>query len=138
MATTGVVPDTNQNSLVWVPAMTRFLIVLGLAIVVVGLLWPYLARFGLGRLPGDLVFQRDNVTLYVPLMTCLLLSLLFSLILWAVNRGPGARRDPMCLMLRYEFGSERRAMQIELQDRRGAAGHCLLDPGERRRLAGNH
>jgi len=86
MATTGVVPDINQNSLVWVPAMTRFLIVLGLAIVVIGLLWPYLARIGLGRLPGDLVFQRDNVTLYVPLMTCLLLSLLFSLILWAVNR----------------------------------------------------
>jgi hypothetical protein len=86
MATTGVVPDANQNSLVWVPAMTRFLIVLGLAILVVGLLWPYLARIGLGRLPGDLVIQRDNVTLYVPLMTCLLLSLLFSLILWAVNR----------------------------------------------------
>jgi hypothetical protein len=69
MATTGVVPDTNQNSLVWVPAMNRFLIVLGLAILVVGLLWPYLARIGLGRLPGDLVIQRDNVTLYVPLMT---------------------------------------------------------------------
>jgi hypothetical protein len=85
MATTGL-PDTNQNSLAWVPAMTRFLIVLGLAILVVGLLWPYLARIGLGRLPGDLVIQRDNVTLYVPLMTCLLLSLLFSLILWAVNR----------------------------------------------------
>jgi hypothetical protein len=66
--------------------MNRFLIVLGLAILVVGLLWPYLARIGLGRLPGDLVIQRDNVTLYVPLMTCLLLSLLFSLILWAVNR----------------------------------------------------
>ena len=66
--------------------MTRFLIVLGLAILVVGLLWPYLARIGLGRLPGDLVIQRDNVTLYVPLMTCLLLSLLFSLILWGVNR----------------------------------------------------
>ena len=66
--------------------MTRFLIVLGLAILVVGLLWPYLARIGLGRLPGDLVIQRDNVTLYVPLMTCLLLSLLFSVILWAVNR----------------------------------------------------
>jgi hypothetical protein len=66
--------------------MTRFLIVLGLAILVVGLLWPYLARIGLGRLPGDLVIQRDNVTLYVPLTSCLLLSLLLSLILWAVNR----------------------------------------------------
>ena len=86
MATTGLVPDTNQNSLVWVPAMTRFLIVLGLAILVVGLLWPYLARIGLGRLPGDLVFQRDNATLYVPIITCLLFESLFSLILWAVNR----------------------------------------------------
>ena len=66
--------------------MTRFLIVLGLAILFVGLLWPYLARIGLGRLPGDLVIQRENVTLYVPLMSCLLLSLLLSLILWAVNR----------------------------------------------------
>jgi hypothetical protein len=60
--------------------------VLGLVILLVGLLWPYLARIGLGRLPGDFVIQRDNVTFYFPLMTCLLLSALFSLILWVVNR----------------------------------------------------
>jgi hypothetical protein len=72
------------------PAMARFLIVLGLAILVVGLLWPYLSRIGLGRLPGDIVIERDNVTLYFPLMTCFLLSLLFSLVLWAVNRWNGA------------------------------------------------
>jgi hypothetical protein len=66
--------------------MARFLVVLGLVILLVGLLWPYLARIGLGRLPGDFVFQRDNVTFYFPLMTCLLLSALFSLILWVVNR----------------------------------------------------
>jgi hypothetical protein len=68
------------------PAMARFLIVLGLAILVVGLLWPYLSRIGVGRLPGDIVIERDNVTLYFPLMTCFLLSLLFSLVLWVVNR----------------------------------------------------
>ena len=68
------------------PAMARFLIVLGLAILVIGLLWPYLSRLGLGRLPGDIVIERDNVTLYFPLMTCFLLSLLFSLVLWVVNR----------------------------------------------------
>jgi hypothetical protein len=67
-------------------AMARFLIVLGLAILVIGLIWPYLSRIGLGRLPGDIVVERDNVTLYFPLMTCLLLSLLFSLVLWVVNR----------------------------------------------------
>jgi Protein of unknown function (DUF2905) len=66
--------------------MARLLVLLGLVILLVGLLWPYLARIGLGRLPGDFVIQRDNVTFYFPLMTCLLLSALFSLILWVVNR----------------------------------------------------
>src|SRR5262249_36606317 len=67
-------------------AMARFLIILGLAILVIGLLWPYLTRIGFGRLPGDIVIERDNATFYVPIMTCLILSLLFSLILWLVNR----------------------------------------------------
>jgi hypothetical protein len=66
--------------------MARFLIVLGLAILLVGLLWPYLSRMGLGRLPGDIVIERDNMTFYFPLMTCLLLSIVFSLILWVVSR----------------------------------------------------
>jgi hypothetical protein len=66
--------------------MARFLVVLGLVILLVGLLWPFLAQIGLGRLPGDFVIQRDNMTFYFPLMTCLLLSVLFSLILWVVNR----------------------------------------------------
>jgi len=64
----------------------RFLIVLGLAILLVGLLWPYLSKLGLGRLPGDIVIERENVTLYVPLATCLLLSLVLSLIFWVANR----------------------------------------------------
>jgi hypothetical protein len=66
--------------------MSRFLIGLGLALLVAGLLWPYLSRIGLGRLPGDIVIERDNVTLYFPLMTCLLLSVLFSLVFWVVSR----------------------------------------------------
>jgi hypothetical protein len=66
--------------------MARFLIVIGLVIVVIGLLWPYLSQIGLGRLPGDIVIERENMTFYFPLMTCLLLSVLFSLVFWAVNR----------------------------------------------------
>ena len=66
--------------------MARFLIVLGLVIVVIGLLWPYLSQIGLGRLPGDIVIERENMTFYFPLMTCLLLSVLFSLLFWVVNR----------------------------------------------------
>jgi hypothetical protein len=66
--------------------MARFLIVLGLAILVIGLLWPYLSQIGLGRLPGDIVIEREKMTFYFPLMTCLLLSLLLSLVFWVVNR----------------------------------------------------
>jgi hypothetical protein len=53
--------------------------------MVVGLLWPYLSRIGLDR-PGGIVIERDNVTFYFPIVTCLLLSLLFSVGFWAVNR----------------------------------------------------
>jgi hypothetical protein len=67
-------------------AVARFLIVLGLVILVAGLLWPYLSQLGLGRLPGDIVIKRENVTLYFPLMTCLLLSVLLSLVFWVVDR----------------------------------------------------
>ena len=66
--------------------MARFLIVLGLAILLIGLLWPYLSKLGLGRLPGDIVIERENGTLYIPLATCLLLSLVLSLIFWFANR----------------------------------------------------
>jgi Protein of unknown function (DUF2905) len=66
--------------------MARFLIVLGVALVVIGLLWPYLSRIGLGRLPGDIVIERENMSFYFPLVTCLLLSLVFSLVFWLVNR----------------------------------------------------
>jgi hypothetical protein len=66
--------------------MARFLIVLGLAILVIGLLWPHLSRLGLGRLPGDIVIERENMTFYFPLVTCLLVSVLLSLIFWALNR----------------------------------------------------
>jgi hypothetical protein len=66
--------------------MARTLIVLGLVILLVGLLWPYLSRIGLGRLPGDIVIERENMTFNFPLMTCLLVSVVLSLVFWAVNR----------------------------------------------------
>jgi hypothetical protein len=66
--------------------MARVLIVLGLLLLLAGLLWPHLSQIGLGRLPGDIVVGRKNMTLYLPLMTCLLLSVLLRLVLWVVNR----------------------------------------------------
>ncbi len=66
--------------------MSRTLIVVGLAIAALGLLWPWLGRIGLGRLPGDIVIERGNFTLYLPIVTCLLVSVVISLVLWLINR----------------------------------------------------
>jgi hypothetical protein len=66
--------------------ISRFLIVLGLVILVAGIAWPFLVKLGLGRLPGDIVIERDGVTFYFPLVTCLLLSFLFSAVYWLFNR----------------------------------------------------
>jgi len=66
--------------------MSRFLIILGIVLVLVGLLWPWLQRMGLGRLPGDIVIERENFRLYYPLMTSLIVSLVLTLVFWWMNR----------------------------------------------------
>jgi hypothetical protein len=67
--------------------MSRFLITLGLILVALGALWPLLAKLGLGRLPGDIVIERDSFRLYVPLATSLLISVLASALIWWLRRG---------------------------------------------------
>ena len=64
----------------------RFLIGLGLSILVIGIAWPILSRIGLGRLPGDIVVSRDGATFYFPIVTCILISVLLSVVLWLFNR----------------------------------------------------
>ena len=66
--------------------MSRTLIVIGLSIVALGLLWPWVTRIGLGRLPGDIVIERENLRLYVPITTGILISAVLSAILWLINR----------------------------------------------------
>jgi hypothetical protein len=66
--------------------MSRFLIVLGVVILALGVLWPIIARLGLGRLPGDIVIQRGNFSFYFPLKTSILLSLLLSVAFWLFSR----------------------------------------------------
>jgi hypothetical protein len=66
--------------------MSRFLIVLGLVILALGLLWPILGRIGLGRLPGDIVIQRGSFSFYFPLATCIIVSVLLSVVFWLFNR----------------------------------------------------
>jgi Protein of unknown function (DUF2905) len=66
--------------------MAKVLILIGLALVVVGLIWLAGERLGLGRLPGDIVVERESFTFYFPLMTALIVSVVLSLLLWLVSR----------------------------------------------------
>jgi len=64
----------------------RFLIGLGLVLLVAGLLWPLLSRIGLGRLPGDILCQRGGTTFYFPLATSIIISIVLSVLIWLFNR----------------------------------------------------
>jgi hypothetical protein len=64
----------------------KTLIVAGLTILVIGLLWPWLSKLPLGRLPGDIVVEREGFRFYLPLTTGILLSLIVSLVIWLFRR----------------------------------------------------
>jgi Protein of unknown function (DUF2905) len=66
--------------------LRRILIVAGIVLVVLGLLWPYLTRLGLGRLPGDIVIERDNFRFYFPLATSILISVVLTALFWLFRR----------------------------------------------------
>ena len=67
--------------------MQRFLIILGIVLLVLGLLWPLIQRLGLGRLPGDIVIDRPGFTFYFPIVTSIIISVVLSLLLWFLNSG---------------------------------------------------
>jgi hypothetical protein len=66
--------------------MARWLIIIGVVLIVAGLLWPWLTRLGVGRLPGDIVIERDNFRMYIPITTSIVISVILSLLLWLLNR----------------------------------------------------
>jgi Protein of unknown function (DUF2905) len=66
--------------------MQRALIVIGLLILAAGLLWPWLSRLGLGRLPGDIVVEREGGGFYFPIVTCLVISAALSVVFWFLRK----------------------------------------------------
>jgi hypothetical protein len=66
--------------------MTRILVTLGVIFIIVGLAWPWLVKLGLGRLPGDIVIQRENFRFYFPITTMVLVSLVVSVIFWLFRK----------------------------------------------------
>lgn len=67
-------------------SIPRLLIIIGVVLVAIGLLWPFVSKLGLGRLPGDIVIERDGFRFYLPITTSILVSLVLSALLWLFNR----------------------------------------------------
>jgi hypothetical protein len=66
--------------------MQRALIAIGIIILLAGLLWPWLSKLGLGRLPGDIRIESENSVFYFPIMTCIVISVVLSLVLWFIRK----------------------------------------------------
>jgi hypothetical protein len=66
--------------------MQRALILIGGVLLGAGLLWPWISRLGLGRLPGDIRIETESGGFYFPIVTCLVISVVLSLILWFFRR----------------------------------------------------
>ena len=66
--------------------MAKWLITLGIVLLVLGVAWPLVSKLGLGHLPGDIRIERKGYTFYFPVTSCLLVSGVISLILWMLRR----------------------------------------------------
>jgi hypothetical protein len=66
--------------------MQRALIAIGVVILLLGLLWPWLSKLGLGRLPGDIRIETENSVFYFPLMTCIIISVVLSVVLSLIRK----------------------------------------------------
>ena len=66
--------------------MQRVFITLGVVLLILGLLWPWLQKLGLFRLPGDIVIERENFRFYLPITTSIIVSLVISLLVWLFRR----------------------------------------------------
>ena len=66
--------------------MRRLLLLLGTALIVLAIAWPWLSRLPFGRLPGDIAIERPGLRLYFPWVTMLIVSLIVTLLLRLFRR----------------------------------------------------
>jgi len=64
----------------------RLLVILGIVFVAAGLAWPWLSKIPFGRLPGDIRIEGEHGGFFFPITTCVIVSIVLSLILWILRR----------------------------------------------------
>ena len=60
--------------------MQKILIIIGIIILALGLFYPFLKKIGLGQLPGDIIYKSDNSTFFFPIVTCIIISIVLTVI----------------------------------------------------------
>jgi uncharacterized membrane protein len=65
--------------------MSRWLIIMGVVLVVLGLAWPLIVKLGLGNLPGDIRVEREGFSFYFPITTGIIISIVLSLVWMLVD-----------------------------------------------------
>ena len=66
--------------------MQKLLLIGGILLVIAGVAWPVLSRLGLGRLPGDIAIRGEHGSFTFPVMTCILVNAVLSLIFWLAGK----------------------------------------------------
>ena len=66
--------------------MQKIFIILGAIFILIGLLWPVIEKLHLGHLPGDIVIKKENINFYFPIVTCIIISVIISILLWIFKK----------------------------------------------------
>lgn len=66
--------------------MQKAFIIGGVLLVIIGILWPWLAKLPIGRLPGDIIISKPELKVYIPITTMVLISVIVSVILWLMKK----------------------------------------------------
>lgn len=63
----------------------RLVIAAGVVLIIIGIIMSIGGRFGIGRLPGDIIIKRENFTFYFPIVTCIVASILLTVVMWVIR-----------------------------------------------------
>lgn len=66
--------------------MQKTLITIGIVVIVIGLLWPWVVKLPLGRLPGDIIINKPHLKIFIPITTMIVVSIVISVVLWILRK----------------------------------------------------
>ena len=66
--------------------MQKKIIIIGIVVIIIGIFWPFIVKLPFGRLPGDIIIEKPNFKIYIPITTMILASVLLTLIFWLFRK----------------------------------------------------